>query len=99
MAVVPSAPAPYTTTFDPGAGGLRVMAWNETRPRVGQDRDLVGDVVGDGDRHRGVRRQRFGEAAGGLGGVAGVDAGREAAVVEVAADRVVAPLARRAQRA
>ena len=30
VAVVPSAPAPYTTTFAPGAGGLRVIAWNDT---------------------------------------------------------------------
>ncbi len=30
VAVVPSAPAPWTTTRLPGSGGLRVMAWNET---------------------------------------------------------------------
>ncbi len=30
VAVVPSAPAPYTMTLAPGAGGLRVMAWNDT---------------------------------------------------------------------
>lgn len=30
MAVVPSAPAPYTMTLEPWAGGFRVIAWNDT---------------------------------------------------------------------
>ena len=67
------------------------------RERVGEDGDLVGDVVGHGHEHAAVGREQLGEAAGGVGRVAGVDAGREVAVVEVPAQAVVAGLARRAR--
>jgi hypothetical protein len=84
------------------AAGGRWMAGDRVerdRERIGEDGDLVGDVVGDGEHHRaGVGGHEVGVAAGGVAGDAGVDAVADLAVGEVPAEAVVALVARRALR-
>jgi hypothetical protein len=68
------------------------------RERIGEHRDLVGDVVGYRDGHRHVRRDALGESARRVGRVADMDAGREPAVEEIPAERVVALFTRGTDR-
>ncbi len=85
---------------DLAAGPRRVAgdAVERNGEGVGHDHLLVGQLVGDGEQHRGVGREQVGVPAGGVAGDAGMDAGADGPGEEVVTKAEVTGLARRAQR-
>ena len=99
MAVDPRAPAPYTTARVPGRGGLRVIAWNDTdhgSARTASSSSMSSGTATAIDSCAGSRSAKPPVASTALPVWMPTDS---RAHVEVAADRVVAPRAGRAQRA
>ncbi len=96
--VVPSAPAPYTTTRPPCRRRVACDRVQRHRERISEHGDLVGDVVGHREHHGAMGREVLGETARRVLRVAGVDTRRQPAVDEAPTCAEVAVLAFRAHR-